>query len=74
MLQFIVSERLSNKEGSRGDIWISLGRGNRIDPGLGVGRYGNTLDQVERVWRERVLGEEKWNKGAIWGKVETYLN
>jgi hypothetical protein len=31
MLQSTDPERLSNKEGSRRDVWISLGRGNRID-------------------------------------------
>lgn len=31
MLQPTHTERLSNKEGSRGNDWISLGRGYRID-------------------------------------------
>lgn len=44
------SERPRNKEVSKGNIWISLGRGNRIDivGGLGDGGNGNRRDQARR--------------------------
>ena len=47
MLQTIDLERLSNKEGSRTDIWISLETGNRTDftGELGVGKDGIRGDQ-----------------------------
>jgi hypothetical protein len=37
MLQSTDPERLSNKEGSRWDTWISLGKGNGIDFASGLG-------------------------------------
>lgn len=61
-------ERLSNKEGSRGDTRISLRSGNRIDfvNGLGVGGDGNRKGQM-REWRERALGETTGMGGKnIW--------
>ena len=46
MLPFTDAERLSNKECSRWNTWISPGRGNRIDfaDDLGVGRQKNRSD------------------------------
>lgn len=34
-------ERLRNKEGTRGNAWISLGQGNRIDFAGGLGASGH---------------------------------
>lgn len=44
------SERLRNKEVSKVNTWISLGRGNRIDVvgGLGEGGNGNRRNQARR--------------------------
>lgn len=55
-------EKLGKKESSRGDAWISLGKGNRLDfaGGLGVGGNRTERDQVvgmrcrEKVWKETV--------------------
>jgi hypothetical protein len=49
MLQSTDPETLNcNKEGFRGDAWISLGRGSRIDfvGGLGIGGDGNERNQA----------------------------
>ena len=53
-------------EGSKGDAWISLGRGNRIyfTNGLGVGGNGNRKDQVGRDGGERIL-EETLKRGHL---------
>ena len=71
-LQSIDSERLGENESSEG-VWISLGRGNRIDSsrGLGVGRGGSRRDQCvddgERESRKR-----QGHLGGWWGhNVET---
>jgi hypothetical protein len=40
MLQSTDPRRLRNKEGSKGDAWISLGRRNRIDFVGGLGEVG----------------------------------
>ena len=44
----MISHRLSNKEGLRGDARISLGRGNRDDFAgrLEAGEIGNRRDQM----------------------------
>ena len=59
MLQSTDPERLSNKEGLRGDAKISQGRGNRInfEGGLGACEVGNRRNKMEG--REE---ENNWEK------------
>ena len=54
MLQSTDPEKLNNKDGSRGHLWLSLGRGNRTEfmGGLGMGRGGYEMDQVRVGWRK----------------------
>lgn len=54
-LQSTDSERLSNKEDSQGDAWISLRRVNRIDfaDKLWAGVGGNRRYLMCQGWRER---------------------
>ena len=49
LLQSTDPERLSNKESSMGDVWISLGKRTRVDfiVGLKAGGNGNKRDFVE---------------------------
>jgi hypothetical protein len=81
MLQSTDPEKLSNKEGTREDTWISPGRVNRTNfvSGLWVDGDGNRRDQVREGWREGVQGEtteieDIWE--AIWkpSAVKTYWN
>lgn len=68
MWQSTYQERLGNKEGPRGDTWISLERGNRRDllSGLGDGEDGNMRDEVGvEGWRRRVLKEMTGNGEGI---------
>lgn len=49
--------RLSEEEGSRGDTWVSLGGGHRIDLQVGTG---------QRIRWGRVVGRGK----AVWGRMD----
>lgn len=70
MLAPTVPERLSNKEGSKTDVWISLGRENKINfvggPGwVGMGTVGiGSQGGWEKENRERQL-ELKGIEGVI---------
>lgn len=60
-----------NKEGSSGDAWIFLGRGNRFcrynRDGWGVGKGGIGCGGDGR----KSAGRDTGVRGNFWGKVET---
>ena len=60
MLQSTDPDRLSTKEGSRSNVWISLGRGNRIDY---VGGLEVLKEQKRSVWRGSSGGRDYLNLG-----------
>lgn len=65
MLQSTATERLSNKEGSRGDTWISPERGNRRDLLSGLGVYGDAnLNQVGGLVEGKSTDKDDW-KGPV---------
>lgn len=70
MLQSTKPERLSNKEDTRKDSWISQERGSRIELVGGLGGTsgdGNSRDQVEGLrGREREYGENHLEFGVLW--------
>lgn len=69
MLQSTDPRRLSNKEGSRVDTWISLGRG-RIEfiGGLGVGGDGNMKDRARMGGSKgESIRRDGWNWGILGG-------
>ena len=55
-------EKLSNKETSKGNTWISIGKGNRINFSgeLGEGRDLNRREQVGQMEGENT-GKVNWN-------------
>lgn len=58
-LQSVDPERLGIEKGSRGDKWVSLGGGNRIDfiDGLEAGRYRNWRIGFEKREMKGLRGE-----------------
>lgn len=69
MLQTTGPERLTNKDGSKGDTWIPLGRGNRMDyvGRLGAGGHRNRRDQVGEGGMEKECGERQLEWEDSWG-------
>lgn len=67
MLQSTDLERVNNKEGSREDACVSLGRRNRTDfvGGLGIGRDGNKRGEMGDGKREKVLREATGIGGGL---------
>lgn len=53
MLQSTDPEILSNKEHSKENAWIFLGRGNRTDFEGGLGAGGNGIGGIQCVGRDR---------------------
>lgn len=77
------SERICNKEYSRGGTWIYMGRGNTLDCVRGLETYGheNRRDQAEKgvAWTKREQEERTGNGGSgrsMWrpSSVETPRN
>lgn len=63
-LQSVDPEKLGIRERTKGDTWISLGWGNRIDF-MGGLREGGTETRVRRGMGDRVEGrngeKDSWN-------------
>lgn len=68
MLQYIDSEKLYNKEDSRGDAWIPLWRGDRKDLAHELGM------RTEGIWlKGESTGRDDWNQNweHHWKELET---
>lgn len=63
ILQSTDPERLRNKEGTRGDAWVSLGKGNKIDFCRWTGGV-DMRDQRERGQRGKSTGRDAWNRAS----------
>ena len=72
MLQSTDPERLSYKEASKGNAWISISREGEIEidfvGGLGTGGNGNRKGQV---WGWGGMERDYWNWRALTGIVKT---
>jgi hypothetical protein len=66
-------ERLSNKESTRWDAWIYLGRRNRIDI-VGGGWWWEQEGLDEGGWRERMLRQLTGIRGHLGHKLVTQYN
>lgn len=77
MLQSTKPERLSNKEDTRKDSWISQERGSRIELVGGLGGTsgdGNSRDQAGGLRGRESMRRTIWNLVSFGSDVETYCN